>query len=199
MKVLTTALIVLWAATCGALADDRPMEYQDNQYQFAFQFPQSWKLQSTPAGNEYGEVRVVVKHPTRAVYAEVIVTKVTDVVTREQYEANPNRDGLVKALMQFTVEQVYKKTSRDVGAERMLVTDEQLVPSNAGIEFYISTVLLKTDLPMVVFGIHIVPFGKPYVLAFIVVTSVDKSATADNEALTKMLNSFHVTGEKPLE
>src|SRR5207247_475510 len=37
-----------------------PMEYTDNVYNFAFQFPSDWKLQKTPPSGEVGEVRVVV-------------------------------------------------------------------------------------------------------------------------------------------
>lgn len=180
------------------IVDQSPMEYEDNQYDFAFQFPQDWKLQKTPTANEYGEIRAIVKHPTRPVYAEVIVNKVGKVVTKEQYESNPNRDAIVSAFMEFTVDQIYKKTSRDIGADRLVVAKKEIMPSSVGIEFYISTMQVKDDVPITVFGIHAVPFDKPYMLAFIVVSPLDKTKIADNDAVTKMFNSFHVMGERPV-
>lgn len=182
-----------------AIAGDKPMEYQDNQYQFAFLFPQDWKLEKAPPGNEYGEMRVIVRHPTLPIYAMAAVAQLGKAATKEQYDANPKRDEIVNAMMLFTVEEIYKKVSREIGADRMIVAEKRVVPSDVGMEFYISTVQMKGDMPIGVFGLHAVPFGRPYIVSFIMVSPVDKTATADNETTTKVFNSFHLLGEKPVE
>jgi hypothetical protein len=175
------------------------MEYQDNKYQFAFQFPQDWKVQRDLSLNEHGEIRVIVRHPTRPIFAEVIVGQLDKGVTKKQYEANPQRDGLVDALMQFTVDQVYKNASRTAGAERMFVVEKKVIPSDAGIKFYVSTLQMKGDSSFGVFGLHIAPFGKPYILAFVIGSPVDKSVTEDNTTVTRVFQSFHVLGEQPVQ
>jgi hypothetical protein len=50
---------------------------------------------------------------------------------------------------------------------------------------------------MLVAGIHIVPFEKPYMVTFTMITPVDRTATADNEIITRIFNSFHLLGERP--
>jgi hypothetical protein len=183
----------------AAFAADKPMEYQDNEYGFAFQFPQGWRLEKPPPGKEYGETRVWVRHPTRPIFAMATAGQLGKSVTKEQYDANPKRDEIVNAMMLFTVEQVYKKVSREIGAGRVIVVEKQVMPSDVGIQFNISTMQMKGDMAMAVFGIHAVPFGKPHIVSFIMVSPVDKTAVADNETITKVFNSFHLLGEKPLE
>ena len=193
--LLLGAALVL--SVMPAAAIDYPMEYQDNQYQFAFQFPQGWKLEKGLLANEFGEVRAIVKNPTRPIFAEAIVGQVGKTISKSQYEANSNRGAIVDGMIELTVEDVYKKVSRDIGAERVVVVERKELPFDAGIAFYISTVQMKGDMPMAVFGMHIIPFDKPYILAFLIVSPLDKTATADNEVTTQVFNSFHVIGEKP--
>ena len=182
-----------------AFTGDEPMEYQDNQYQFAFSFPQNWKLEKAPPGNEYGDTRVIVSHPTRPIYAMAAVGQLGKTVTKERYDTNPNRNEIVKAMMRITVWEDYNKVSRQIGADRMIVEESWVIPSDVGIEFYISTLQMKGDLPIAVIGLHAVPFEKPYIVSFIMVSPVDKTATADNETTKKVFNPFHLLGEKPVE
>lgn len=92
--------------------------------------------------------------------------------------------------MEWTVEQIYKKASRDIGAERMLVSERRMLESNAGVKFYILMGHTKGNVTMLMAGIHIIPFEKPYVASFMMTTSVDRTSTSDNEALTRVFKSF---------
>jgi hypothetical protein len=62
---------------------------------------------------------------------------------KRQFESSPNRDAAVEAMIELSVEQIYKKTSRDIGAERMIVSEKRVQPSDAGIMFYLSTAHIK--------------------------------------------------------
>jgi len=119
-------------------------------------------------------------------------------ITKRQFESSPNRDAVVEAMMEFTVEQAYKKTSRDIGAGRMIVSEKRVLPSDTGVQFYISTANIKGNAVILVAGVHIVPFEKPYMITFMMITPVDRNATKDNETITRVF-SFHILGERPLK
>ena len=189
------------ATLCGASvggADAPPLEYFDHEYEFAFQFPADWKTQKNPPPGDAGEVRAFIKHPTKPMYVMAIVGDVGRSITRRKFEANPNRSAIVNAMIEWTIQGVYKKSSREIGAERMIVSEKRVVPSDGGIKFYISTAHMKGKLLWLVAGIHILPYEKPYLVTFIMVTPVDKTANKDNEIITKVFNSFYVRGEKIL-
>ena len=176
----------------------RILEYTDNDYSYAFQYPSDWKLQPIPAPGEAGEVRVIVQSASKRSYVQALIGKIGTSVTREQFENNPKRDALVNAMIDLTVEEVYKKLSRTIGASSIVVSEKRALPSDVGIKFYVSTGHVKTGMPVVaVAGKHIIPFGKDYVVSFFMVTPVDPKATAENETLTNVFNSFHVAGERP--
>ncbi len=181
------------------LPEAPPREYVDNQYQFAFQFPADWKFEKNPPPQEAGEVRAIVRHPTKPMHVMATVGHLSKTLTKRQFESSPNRDAAVEALMELSVEQIYKKISRDIGAERMIVSEKRVLPSDEGIRFYISTAHIKGNVTMLMGGNHIVPFEKPYMVTFAMITPVDRTATADNEIITHVFKSFHVLGEQPLK
>jgi hypothetical protein len=47
--------------------------------------------------------------------------------------------------------------------------------------------------------IHIIPFEKTYVVGFLMVSPLDRAATADNEIMSRVFNSFHILGERPVQ
>lgn len=181
------------------VADDSPREYVDHQYQFAFQFPADWKFEKNPPPGEAGEVLVIIRHPVKPMRVMATVGHMGKTLTKQQFQSSPIRDAMVEAMMEFTVEQVYKKTSRDMGAEKMIVSEKRVLPSDAGIRFYISTALIKGNVPMLMAGIHLVPFEKPYMVTFTMIGPVDPTATRDNETITRVFNSFHFLGERPMK
>ncbi len=83
----------------------------------------------------------------------------------------------------------------------MIVAEKQALKSDAGIKFEISTLQYKKGLPFVVAaGIHVIPFTKSYMVAFVMVTPVtERAKTPDTEAITQVFNSFHILGEQPVK
>jgi hypothetical protein len=182
-------------------AAERPLEYTDHVYDFAFQFPSDWKLQKTPALGEIGELRVLVLSPRKGRSVMAVVTSFGKSFTKEQFERTPDRESIVKRWIEATVEQIHKKTSRDIGASRMIVSEKRALPSDVGIKFYISTAHFLDKAVMSVSSIHVMPFGKDYMVNFVMISPVDPKATAENETedetMKKVFNSFHVVGERP--
>lgn len=192
------SLGVVNAEPFSSVAETSPREYVDQQYQFAFQYPEDWKIEQNPPPGEAGEARVIIRHPTKPMRVMASVGDLGKaIITKRQFESSPNRDAAVEAMMELSLEQLYKKTSRDIGADRMVVSEKRVQPSDAGIKFYISTAHTKGNVTMLMAGIHIVPFEKPYMVTFTMITPVDQTGTSDNETITQILNSFHLLGEKP--
>lgn len=178
---------------------DGPLTYIDHVYSFSFQFPKNWKMQKVPAAGDAGEVRVYVKHPTNPMYVVALVGLLRNSVDRQQFLRNTQRDMLVATMIEFTVEQVYQKTSKHIGAERMVVADQRPLPSTGGIRFYIATAHFKKGDPIIVAGFYVIPFGKPYMVTLLMFAPADKTATQDNAEVTRVFNSFHVEGESPVQ
>lgn len=192
--------IIVFCALVSPVASSElpPIEYTDNQYGYAFQFPADWKLQKTPPPNEIGETRVVVKSP-RGDHVTVAVGMLDKAISKRAFQSNPKRRQMVDAMIDFTIEQVYKKTSRDVGATRMMVADRSVLPSEVGIMFYINTVHFVGDKVLVIVtGIHAIPFDENHLISFVMTGPVNPSAKRENEACQKVFQSFHLSGEKPV-
>lgn len=139
-------LVALMFAMTGAWAKPNIVEYLDNEYDFAFQYPSDWKLQEVPKGNEFGETRVMLRSPSRAV-ASVFFVSISHVVgksvSREKFNNNPNRDAIVEQFIDdFLIEQMYKKAS-GLNAEKMTVRERRAVPCNVGIKVLKGSVLVK--------------------------------------------------------
>lgn len=185
----------------SAVLETPAREYVDHQYQFAFQFPADWKIEKNPAPGEAGEVRAIVRHPTKPMRVMATVGHIGKTIMKRHFESipTPSREAVVEAFVGLTVEQVYKKASRDMGAESMLVSEKRMVPSEAGVGFYISTLHHKGKVPILVAGIHIVPFEKPYIVTFVMIAPVDSTATKNNETITRVFNSFHLLDERPVK
>ena len=181
-----------------AFAEEKVMEYTDNQYNFAFQFPSDWKMQKVPPKGEMGEVRVVVKsHGLTSVMG--LVGNLETRITKEQFNKNPNRDAIVEKMIDYTIEQVYKKSSREMKAKKMIVSERKSIPFDLGIKFYISTLHFvgERETPIVVSGIHVIPFGKDHLITFLMTTVLDNKGK-EKELLTRVFNSFHLIDQKPL-
>ncbi len=206
-EIVATAKSAVWPyyiffAKAASPAQPRPeakiAEYTDNEYGYAFQFPSDWKIEKNPPPGEAGETRAIIRHPAKPMHVMAIVGNIGKTVTKRQFESSLNRDAMVEAMMELSVEQVYKKVSRDIEAERMIVSEKQMQPSDAGIKFYISTAHIKGNTAILVAGTHILPYEKPYMVTFMMITPVNRTATKDNETITRVFNSFHVLGERPI-
>ena len=193
-------LVALMVGMTGAWAKPNIVEYLDNEYNFAFQYPSDWKLQEVPKGNEFGETRVMLRSPSQGVAFWVMISHVDGKsVSREKFNNNPNRDAILEQFIDdFLIEQMYKKAS-GLNAEKMIVRERRAVPCNIGIKVYISTVhFLRKAIPISLAGIHIAPFGKEYMVHFMMSTVLDSKAEEEKETLTNIFNSFHLIGESPI-
>ena len=81
----------------------------------------------------------------------------------------------------------------------MVVAEKEMLPSDKGIKFYISTLHFvgEKNIPAGVAGIHLYPFNKDYLINFVMITTLKKDAKEENETCTAVFNSFHLVGEKP--
>jgi hypothetical protein len=188
--ILVLVLLVATAGQFRSVAEAPPKEYVDHQYQFAFQFPADWKIEKNPLVGEAGEVRVITRHPTKPIHVMAMVGDLGKTITKRQFESSPNRDAVVEAMMELSVGQVYKKTSRDIGAQQMFVSEKRVQSSDAGIKFYISTAHIIGDVVMLMAGIHIMPFEKPYMVTFTMIVPVDRTATKDKRPLRESSTRF---------
>jgi hypothetical protein len=122
---------------------------------------------------------MTIRHPIKPMRVMATIGHIGRTLTKQQFESSPNRDAVVEGMMELSIEQVYKKTSRDMGAEQMIVSEKRVRPSDAGISFYISTAHIKGNVTILMAGIHLVPFEKPYMITFTMMTPVDRTATKD--------------------
>lgn len=185
--------------TVRPVADAALREYVDKQYQFAFRYPADWKLVKHFPLQEAGEVRVMLRHPFKPMLVAAMVGHLERNLTKQEFESSPKRETMVAAMIEITLEEVYQKASRDIGAEQMSVSEKQALPSAVGIKFSIATAHRTNNVTTRIAGTHIVPFGKPYIVSFIVVTPVDTTATKDTETMTRVFSSFHLLAERGMK
>ncbi len=182
-------------AKAGA-SEQKIAVYTDNVYDYAFQFPSDWKMKKSPEVGEAGDMRVLLEGPACTI--STTVSKVGKTITKKQFQEHPNRNQITESMMNLTVEQVYKKSSNDIHATRMVLGEKQILPSDHGIKFYISTLhtVGEKNIPLGVAGIHIYPFNKDYLVNFVMISPLRKDAKEENQTCTNVFNSFHLVGEE---
>lgn len=199
-KSLIWPYYVLYSDPGQPVAGDKSSnvaEYTDNEYNYAFQFPSTWKMKPPPAKQEgdLGEARVFISAPRATLMA--VVGQIGKTVAEAAYRSNPDSERVVKALIDLSVEQ-YKKVSKSLNAGRMIVNETKVMPSNKGIRFYITTTHFIDDKPpVIIIGTHLVPFDKPYMIVFMINILVDKRMKEDQNTYDNIFNSFHLIGETP--
>jgi hypothetical protein len=60
------------------------LEFTDNDYNYAFQYPSDWRMEKTPDKGEFGEVRVMLQGP-RDVIATVTIERLGAAISKEQF------------------------------------------------------------------------------------------------------------------
>lgn len=192
-----TVFFLLVGISAG-VADARIMEYTDNDYNYTFRFPSDWKEKEVVEQDESGEVRVLLQGP-RASSIMVLVNSLGKGrrIAKEHFNSIPNRNSFVDQMINFTVDQIYRSTSRRMNASKMIVVERQIRPSESGIKFYISTLHFINDVPLGLAGIHTIPFGQDHVISFVMSSILDSRTMDDNETFKHIFNSFHLIGEEP--
>jgi hypothetical protein len=172
-------------------------EYTDPDFGYLFQFPSGWEIQELPEGTQGKDIRVVIQSPDRSSFM-VVVEKHRGIMTREQFDAETDPNKLVQKLIEETVEQVYRRISKDIRAVEMKVGDRMNLSNEVGIKFYISTLHgMEKGKPIIVAGVHFMPFGKSHMINFIMTALWDREAQSDVETLKFVFNSFRLLGERP--
>lgn len=192
-------LLLLIFLSCGVApaAQTQYREYTDPDFGYLFQFPSGWEIQELPEGTRGKDIRVVIQSPERSSFM-VVVEKLRGTMTPEQFDADADRDKLVQKLIEETVEQIYRRISKDIRAVEMKVGDRMNLSNEVGIKFYISTLhTMEKGKPIVVAGIHVMPFGKSHMINFIMTALWDREAESDVETLKFVFNSFRLLGERP--
>lgn len=190
------ALVLLIAGAEKGFAFTKMLEYTDNQYGFRFQFPSNWKAQKIFENDEFGEIRVLLQGP-RASSIMVLVDPLENKITRNQFRQNPNLNELIQRMMDFTVDRIYRSSSKRMNASKMIVVDKQIRPSKVGLKFYISTLHFINGVPLGLAGLHTIPFDKNHVISFVMSTILDSQTMEDNATFKRIFNSFHMIGDDP--
>ncbi len=199
-KLISEILFVLFlmVGVSPTATDARIMEYTDNEYNYTFQFPSDWTEKEVIEQDEFGEIRVLLQGP-RASSIMVLVNPLGKgrKISKEHFNSIPNRNSFINQMINFTVDQIYRTTSKRMNASKMIVIERQIRPSESGIKFYISTLHFINDVPLGLAGIHTVPFGQDYLIGFVMSSILDSRTMEDNETFKHIFNSFRLIGEEP--
>ncbi len=199
-KLISEILFVLFlmVGVSPTASDARIMEYTDNEYNYTFKFPSDWTEKEVVEHDELGEVRVLLQGP-RASSIMVLVNTLGKgrKISKEHFNSIPNRNSFVNQMINFTVDQIYRTTSKKMNASKMIVVERQIRPSESGIKFYISTLHFINDVPLGLAGIHTIPFGQDHVIGFVMSSILDSRTMEDNETFKHIFNSFRLIDEGP--
>jgi len=183
-------------AVAQAHAQSGVKQYWDKDYGYQFEYPAAWPMQEFPEGETNRDMRVLLQGPNGSSFM-VVVEKLDKPITRQEFEANPDKHGFVEKLMQQTVSDVYTPVSRNLKALNMKVGALTDLTTDLAIKYYISTLhSVKRGRPIIVAGIHAIPFSKNHRIDFIMTAFWEKSADKQNDTLKTVFNSFRLIGEK---
>jgi hypothetical protein len=189
---LVTLLVAAHSAYAAPVA-----EITDNAFAYAFQYPSDWTLKKAPEKGKGDRVRVLVQSPGGATVM-TIVGNMDTAIARNQFDRSPNKQATIQKMLDLTVDAVYRKTARDIGAKEMVVQKKEYRPSEVGIRIYISTLLkLNGGRAVALSGSSVIPFGKRYMVSFIMVAPLTQNVHKEAPTLTRVFNSFHMLGEHP--
>ena len=170
-------------------------EYYDRAYGYVFNYPSSWKLQRLPEGDANKDIRLLLQGPNGSSFM-VVVDKTKNTLKKSDFENDSERTQRVGEMMQQTIAQIYQSIAEGIKAVSMKVGDRRDLSNEFGIKFYIATFhTMKDGKPIIVAGIHALPFNKDYAVNFTMTTFYEPAATRENEMLTQVFNSFRLIGE----
>jgi hypothetical protein len=186
-----------WGAFAVA-AQEKLKEYRDREYGYSFEYPEAWQIQSLPEGEADKSMRVMLQGPVGSSFM-VVVEKATKKITKEEFNANPERDKIVVTLISQVIEQIYQRISENLKATEMAVGERRDLSNAVGIKFYVATLhRLPMSKPIIVAGIHAFPFGKDYSVNFLMTAFWDGEKTQEQQTLTAVFNTFRLLGEQRL-
>ena len=191
-------VVWLWVAffIAGIARGQEPLKgYWDKEYGYEFSYPSGWTLEEFPEGQANRDMRVLLQGPNGSSFM-VVVEKLPKPVTREEFDASPDKHGAVEKLIQQSIADVYTTVSRNLKATEMKVGTVTDLSTEQGIKYYISTLhMMKRGRPIIVAGIHDIPFSQNHRIDFIMTTFWNKAAEKQNDTLKTVFNSFHMVGD----
>ena len=170
--------------------------HMDSEYHFLFQYPSTWGLRKAPKEIEIGKVRVFIQSPDR-ISLLVTIESLKKKIRRNEFDNSPNQKTIINRLIENTIDKIYRKASTNMNALRMVISEKKIFPSKGYIRFDISTVhLFEKGNPILIKGIHSVPFGRNYLVSFIMTTTVGVKNTEKRESFRDVFNSFHMLNDE---
>jgi hypothetical protein len=178
-----------------ASAQMNVQEYYDREYGYVFGYPPSWKLQQIPEGEANKDIRLTLQGPEGSFFM-VVVDKTKTTLKKTDFENGSERTRRIDTMIQQTIAEIYQSISDRIKAINMKVGERHDLSNEFGVKFYIATLhTMKNGKPIIVAGIHALPFNKDYSVNFTMMTFYDPEATQENERLTQIFNSFRLIGE----
>ena len=188
-------LCALLIGLAPASGQEKIKEFLDEEYGYVFKYPAGWNIRKLPEGAANKQMRVMLQGPDGSSFI-VVVENLGQKTLKEAFENSAERKKRIDALMSQTLEQIYKTVSRNMKATHMTIGERRDLSNERAIQFYISTLhATPVGKPIIVAGIHTLPFGKEYALNFVMTAFWDESQKADNELLLVVFNSFRLLGE----
>ncbi|HEX6438200.1 MAG TPA: hypothetical protein VF182_13765 [Candidatus Binatia bacterium] len=185
-------LMVRCVSMLGAQEQPAIAEYRDPEYAYSFQYPAHWKLKKLPEGAANDDIRVSLQTPGGDSFM-VIVEKRGQNPTKAEFNSDPKRSGRVDKLIDETTEEIYRIIARNLGAVETEFGEKTDLSNDAAIKFYVSSLnKMKAGEPIIVAGIHLYPFSKPYSISFIMTAFFNPGAEKENALMRAVFNSFQL-------
>jgi hypothetical protein len=179
----------------GAQEQPTIAEYRDPEYAYSFQYPGHWKLKKLPEGAANDEVRVSLQTPGGDSFM-VIVEKRGQNPTKAEFQSDPNRSVRIDKLIDETTQEIYRTVARNLGAVETKFGEKTDLSNDATIKFYVSSLnKMKVGEPIIVAGIHLYPFAKPYSISFMMTAFFNPGAEKENALMRAVFNSFQLVDE----
>jgi hypothetical protein len=172
-----------------ARGDTPRQEYVDPQYHFAFQYPSDWTLDTRTQPGKGGEMRVAVRDAQSSARAVASVGQVGRTLTKAQLDAAPERERIVQGLIDMAIKEIYTRASEALHGKQMVVANKQVLPSDDGVMFHVSTLQTIGEDQIVIAGMHLIPFTQSHMISFIMMSPF-KVAPAQQQAINAVLKSF---------
>jgi hypothetical protein len=178
-----------------AEAQKEMKEYWDKDYNFAFRYPAGWKLRQVREGEANREIRVIAQAPDGGSFM-VVIEKLQKPTEKAAFESSGDRAAAVEKMAQETIDEIYRTISANIQATGMKIGEIRDISSQAAVKYYVSTLhQMKAGHPIIVAGIHALPFGKAYRVDFMMTAPWNSAAQKENEAMMLAFNSFQLIGE----
>lgn len=188
------ALSLLFNGISVAEAQKEMKEYWDKDYNFAFRYPAGWKLRQVREGEANREIRVIAQAPDGGSFM-VVIEKLQKPTEKAAFESS-GAGAAVEKMAQEIIDEIYRTISANIQATGMKIGEIRDISSQAAVKYYVSTLhQMKAGHPIIVAGIHALPFGKAYRVDFMMTAPWNRAAQKENEAMMLAFNSFQLIGE----